>query len=438
MNCDNVNKSINAYVDGEMPETVRQKIEEHLFNCEKCRNLVYLYEQINKTSRNVKTPNPGKEYWNALPKRILSQVHFGPRNHPVVPFKINFRLAAVVATCVVVFIITWSMNRKYDLFLSPKHPAEKSGEVSHSSESKKQNRRDRGQMDALLDEAGSGTGSAKEGAAAGPADTPELKIEESASRSMPGRFKSTARQNEIVGVAGEEKRPELSRVKQVPETAEPKTAGKKDSAHYHYHLNLTEIMKNRRPDSPALPETDAPITGHETMALADKPDKRERQTLFSDISANGSSLDVAPASDAGMVESPVEAQGLTVPAKDRQAGEEAVVKSAYNLSDTLFVLQHLIYQPAVPASDSGDVTFTALLKSYHRSDLRAAALGIPRGVRPSAVLQVARLFVSGVQNKNLDMLQPAALDFYTREKTVLLDSLGTEKYTQMMEILKSR
>ena len=71
MRCGKARKYIMSFHDGELPETRKVKVGEHLSSCGDCKSL---FERLQVADRAVRVPDPGQEYWNSFTGRIMQRV----------------------------------------------------------------------------------------------------------------------------------------------------------------------------------------------------------------------------------------------------------------------------------------------------------------------------------------------------------------------------
>lgn len=71
MNCRNIHKKLNAYVDAELPESMANKVRVHLEECPRCRRAFHLMISLNSRIERVPTPpDPAEDFTATVMKRI--------------------------------------------------------------------------------------------------------------------------------------------------------------------------------------------------------------------------------------------------------------------------------------------------------------------------------------------------------------------------------
>ncbi len=108
MNCQETQKLIHAYLDGELDLVKSLEIEEHLQGCVACSQ-VYKNQQALRTAMNA-----GSLYFRSpasLRQRIQSAVRKADRSAARAPRVMPWRWLGVAASLVVVVFVTWSVTR---------------------------------------------------------------------------------------------------------------------------------------------------------------------------------------------------------------------------------------------------------------------------------------------------------------------------------------
>jgi hypothetical protein len=74
MKCDNIKKWIHLNKTDELTETEKNKLKEHLNNCDSCRELLESVENADKLIRNLKTFEPELTYPQILTSNIMQSI----------------------------------------------------------------------------------------------------------------------------------------------------------------------------------------------------------------------------------------------------------------------------------------------------------------------------------------------------------------------------
>lgn len=119
--CDDIRRWLDAFVDGELGQHDRRKVEAHVASCPRCRAEVERTRELNAALRtDAAAEEPGNAYFDALPGRIEARFDFdeaerkwlrpaadsprGPRRRPSLGARTWFRLALGTATVAVVAV----------------------------------------------------------------------------------------------------------------------------------------------------------------------------------------------------------------------------------------------------------------------------------------------------------------------------------------------
>ena len=84
MKCNKVSRNLSAYMDGEFPRGLRQKVESHLTVCSKCSAELSRLEELNREAkRSLERVLGGRESPPGLRQEILGAIEPLPRRRPV-------------------------------------------------------------------------------------------------------------------------------------------------------------------------------------------------------------------------------------------------------------------------------------------------------------------------------------------------------------------
>ena len=74
MQCDEIKKLLEKFVDNELNPTERKSVEEHISGCIDCKTELTSILEINAVSGLNYLPDPGDEYWSALTRDISGKI----------------------------------------------------------------------------------------------------------------------------------------------------------------------------------------------------------------------------------------------------------------------------------------------------------------------------------------------------------------------------
>jgi len=66
-----------AYVDGELTNDERARMEEHLKTCSQCGEAVRAYRRMRELSRQLRFREPPPEFWDEYPQGVLNRLGRG-------------------------------------------------------------------------------------------------------------------------------------------------------------------------------------------------------------------------------------------------------------------------------------------------------------------------------------------------------------------------
>ncbi len=74
MNCQDFQDMLTAYIDGELPDSQRQKLQEHLDGCETCRSQLQAYRRLKEDLDMIQFKEPTdaelQRYWQGIYNRL--------------------------------------------------------------------------------------------------------------------------------------------------------------------------------------------------------------------------------------------------------------------------------------------------------------------------------------------------------------------------------
>jgi len=79
MNCDLPIESLSAYLDGELSEQEKARVEEHLKDCKACREQLLALQKIDEGIRDDLLEEPSREFTFGLRRRVMDKIKPAPR-----------------------------------------------------------------------------------------------------------------------------------------------------------------------------------------------------------------------------------------------------------------------------------------------------------------------------------------------------------------------
>ena len=106
MTCDNFQRQLDDYLDGELPESDRQRLEEDLVTCLSCNRVLKQLRTLIESARHLPTEiEPERPLWPGIESRIAAA---GPdtvnRRRPATPISV-WRWASLAAAAALLFAI---------------------------------------------------------------------------------------------------------------------------------------------------------------------------------------------------------------------------------------------------------------------------------------------------------------------------------------------
>lgn len=117
MNCQEIQNRLELYIDNELSELEKAEVETHLVLCVGCAGLVTTLKSIDSLGKSEIFLEPSPSYWKESRLNIMNEIKtdrktlFNPEallyrlKDYLLPKKLSFRLAGLVATAVIVFFI---------------------------------------------------------------------------------------------------------------------------------------------------------------------------------------------------------------------------------------------------------------------------------------------------------------------------------------------
>lgn len=102
MKCDLPRELLSGYLDGELDRAQKEEVEQHLRECEKCRNELMELERLDQQVRTLEVEEPSREFFFQLNRRIMQQVKKKPKSEL---FRLSPILVPVAAAALVLIIL---------------------------------------------------------------------------------------------------------------------------------------------------------------------------------------------------------------------------------------------------------------------------------------------------------------------------------------------
>ncbi len=77
MKCEEIEPLLSAYLDGELIQQERQKVEIHLEECPKCRKMLHDLESVRQRARDLQIPQPDGKEWKNMESYVLERLFRG-------------------------------------------------------------------------------------------------------------------------------------------------------------------------------------------------------------------------------------------------------------------------------------------------------------------------------------------------------------------------
>jgi hypothetical protein len=116
LKCEDFDKLIQLYFDGELDAVKAKEMEEHLLTCQRCVSKLQELENLEEGARRIRMPEPSPEYWKTFTERVRNEIILRRRKSIWARFKsgwesfffyspVKLRIAAGIASILLVFII---------------------------------------------------------------------------------------------------------------------------------------------------------------------------------------------------------------------------------------------------------------------------------------------------------------------------------------------
>ncbi len=102
MKCDLPRELLSGYLDGELDREQKEEVEQHLRECEECRNEIEELKRLDQQVRTSKIEEPSREFFFQLNRRIMQQVKKKPKSSL---FRLSPILVPVAAAALVLIIL---------------------------------------------------------------------------------------------------------------------------------------------------------------------------------------------------------------------------------------------------------------------------------------------------------------------------------------------
>jgi len=116
LKCEDVDKLLHLYFDGELDTGKSKEIEEHLQTCQACAAKLQELEKLEEGARGIRMPEPSSEYWKSFTERVRNEIIVRRRKPIFARLKsgwesfffyspVKLRIATGIASILLVFII---------------------------------------------------------------------------------------------------------------------------------------------------------------------------------------------------------------------------------------------------------------------------------------------------------------------------------------------
>jgi hypothetical protein len=116
LKCEDFDKLIHLYFDGELDAEKSKEIEEHLLTCQKCAAKLQELENLADAAKRIRMPEPSSDYWKTFTERVRNEIILRRKKSVWARLKSGWesfffyspaklRIAAGIASILLVFII---------------------------------------------------------------------------------------------------------------------------------------------------------------------------------------------------------------------------------------------------------------------------------------------------------------------------------------------
>jgi len=110
MKCKKIEKWISDSIDGVLPAKKKEKIEDHLKECSRCRSYREYLEKIQSTTERLEYRKVHPGYWEELPQIVKERITSPEaKERKFVPFAVRWRWAAVGTVLLISVVIGLSI-----------------------------------------------------------------------------------------------------------------------------------------------------------------------------------------------------------------------------------------------------------------------------------------------------------------------------------------
>lgn len=116
MKCEEIDKLLHLYLDGELDVEKSKQIEEHLLTCQECAARLQGLESLDLAAKRIRMPVPSPDYWKTFSERVRNEIILRRKKSIWARIKsgwesfffyspVKLRIAAGIASILLVFII---------------------------------------------------------------------------------------------------------------------------------------------------------------------------------------------------------------------------------------------------------------------------------------------------------------------------------------------
>jgi hypothetical protein len=77
MACEEIGDRLMAYIDGELAEEERGRMDRHVAECAECRDALRAYQRVREMARALRFRVPPPEFWDEYPQGVFDRVGRG-------------------------------------------------------------------------------------------------------------------------------------------------------------------------------------------------------------------------------------------------------------------------------------------------------------------------------------------------------------------------
>lgn len=79
MNCKRVKKNLSEFLSDNIDKQVKRNIDEHIRQCESCKEELENVKRLDVLISQVKTPEQDKQFWESYPEEIIEKINMLPQ-----------------------------------------------------------------------------------------------------------------------------------------------------------------------------------------------------------------------------------------------------------------------------------------------------------------------------------------------------------------------